>query len=164
MNICIYSNCQSQGIKFYLEQKIDANYYIIENFKYFDNKDLLPIDILEKADILIFQFTNACHGICSNRRLAGSLHSGGLREELLSLGAYKLGAYCLGASCLGAYKLRPYIWGLTVWGSTLTRSMDLGAGDPNPGSLKTTIQSSFQRTLCRKSSSSKKSSYDFLFL
>ena len=65
MNICIYSNCQSQGIKFYLEQKIDANYYIIENFKYFDNKDLLPIDILEKADILIFQFTNACHGICS---------------------------------------------------------------------------------------------------
>jgi hypothetical protein len=65
MNICIYSNCQGQGIKFFLEKKINARYYIVENYSYFDNKKMLPIDILEKADVLIFQFTNACHGICS---------------------------------------------------------------------------------------------------
>jgi hypothetical protein len=65
MNICIYSNCQGLGIKFYLEKKLNANYYIIENYIYFNNTKLLPIDILEKADILIFQFTNASHGICS---------------------------------------------------------------------------------------------------
>ena len=65
MNIVLYSNCQSIGIKYFLEKKLLGTYFIIENYKYFDNPENLPINILEKADVFIFQFTNSSHGICS---------------------------------------------------------------------------------------------------
>jgi hypothetical protein len=65
MNIIIYSNCQGTSLKNYLEKKIIGNYHFIENFKYFNNINLLPIEILNIADIFIFQFTNESHGICS---------------------------------------------------------------------------------------------------
>jgi hypothetical protein len=42
-----------------------ANYYHIENYKYFNNNEELPIHILNEAHIFIFQFTNKSHGICS---------------------------------------------------------------------------------------------------
>ena len=65
MNIIFYSNCQSIGLKYFLENKFPSNYVRLENFKFFENNLPLPINILKNADIFIFQFTNKSHGIYS---------------------------------------------------------------------------------------------------
>lgn len=65
MIIVIYSNCQGKGLQYYLQTKIKAKYHHIENYKYFENKTQLPLNILKNADVFIFQFTNKKHKIYS---------------------------------------------------------------------------------------------------
>jgi len=65
MNVVVYSNCQADGIIFFLSQKIVGKYTHIPNYKYFDKPHDLPISILKNADLFLFQFTNKKYGICS---------------------------------------------------------------------------------------------------
>jgi hypothetical protein len=65
-NIVIYSNCQSKGIRFCLERTgFEAEYEELVNYTYIREKLDLPIEILKKADIFIYQPIDAKHGIYS---------------------------------------------------------------------------------------------------
>ena len=61
MNIVFYSNCQCRGIKYFLEEylknkNIIVNFIELENnYQMIKNNSLLPIDILQLADIFIYQ-------------------------------------------------------------------------------------------------------------
>ena len=57
MNIVIYSNCQGKILIELLNEKLKGHYHHIRNYKYFENPNLLPISILNFADIFIFTFT-----------------------------------------------------------------------------------------------------------
>jgi hypothetical protein len=65
-NIVIYSNCQSKGIRFILEHSgFEAKYEELVNYAYIRGKMDLPIEILKKADIFIYQPIDVKHGIYS---------------------------------------------------------------------------------------------------
>ena len=61
MNIVFYSNCQCRGIKYFLEEylknkNIIVNFIELENnYQMIKNNSLLPVDILQIADIFIYQ-------------------------------------------------------------------------------------------------------------
>jgi hypothetical protein len=61
MNIVFYSNCQSRGIKYFLEEYLknkNINFNFIEmenNYQMIKNNIPLTIDILQLADIFIYQ-------------------------------------------------------------------------------------------------------------
>jgi len=56
MNIVFYSNCQGNGLKFFLEKVFkNSNFYIIKNYELIMYKRPLPKKILNSADILIYQ-------------------------------------------------------------------------------------------------------------
>ena len=44
-------------------KKLKGHYQHIHNYKYFENPNLLPISILNFADIFIFTFTKKNYGI-----------------------------------------------------------------------------------------------------
>lgn len=56
-NIIIYSTCQGDGIKYYLDKYFSNNYNIkvIRNYSLIINKSYLPIDLIKNADICIYQ-------------------------------------------------------------------------------------------------------------
>lgn len=64
-NIVIYSNCQGKGINFFLKVAIEGNYEHIINYEYIREKKELPIDVIKKADIFIYQPIGAKHGVYS---------------------------------------------------------------------------------------------------
>lgn len=56
MHIVLYSNCQGDGIKYFLNNTInEACFTIIYNYGIINNKDVIPVDVLSKADIFIYQ-------------------------------------------------------------------------------------------------------------
>lgn len=65
LNILFYGNCQSQGVIYSLERAFEANYQHIVNYEYIREKKELPIDLIKKADIFIYQPTKSKHGIYS---------------------------------------------------------------------------------------------------
>jgi len=64
-NIVIYSNCQSKGIRFFLNLAIEGNYEEILNYEYIRHKKELPLDVIKKADIFIYQPIDKKHGVYS---------------------------------------------------------------------------------------------------
>ena len=64
-NIVVYANCQSKGIKYFLSAVIKANFEELINYEYIRDKKDLPIDIIKKADVFIYQPIKAKHGIYS---------------------------------------------------------------------------------------------------
>ena len=64
-NIVIYSNCQSKGIRYFLNMVIEGNYEEILNYEYIREKRDLPLDVIKKADIFIYQPIDRKHGIYS---------------------------------------------------------------------------------------------------
>ena len=64
-NIVIYSNCQSKGIRFFLNLVIEGNYEEILNYEYIRHKKELPLDVIKKADIFIYQPIDKKHGVYS---------------------------------------------------------------------------------------------------
>ena len=66
LNIILFFNCQGQAIISLLKRKLDANYKHLVNYIHIDSGARnLPVKDLENADIVIFQFVNKKHGICS---------------------------------------------------------------------------------------------------
>lgn len=65
LNILFYGNCQSQGLIYCLERAFKANYEHFVNYEYIHEKKELPIDLIKKADVFIYQPTKAKHGIYS---------------------------------------------------------------------------------------------------
>lgn len=66
VNIVFYANCQARGLNYFLNQyikKIESTH--IQNYFYIRDKKQIPIDILKKADIFIYQPIDKKHGIYS---------------------------------------------------------------------------------------------------
>jgi hypothetical protein len=64
-NIIIYANCQSKGIKYFLNKVIEGNIHEITNYEHIQQKKELPINILKNADVFIFQPIDVKHGVYS---------------------------------------------------------------------------------------------------
>ena len=65
-NVVFYANCQYAGFQFFLKKLWpDANYANFYNFNMIDLKEDIPIDLLQKADLFIYQPIKKEHGIYS---------------------------------------------------------------------------------------------------
>ena len=65
MKIVFYTNCQYKGLQYFLEMFNKYTFDIIENYDIIKNKKPIPIDILNQADIFIYQPIDKKHGIYS---------------------------------------------------------------------------------------------------
>jgi len=66
VNIVYYSNCQHSGINYFLKKSInDIREYHLENYSLIKYKGTIPVDIIKKADIFIYQPIDKIHGIYS---------------------------------------------------------------------------------------------------
>ena len=66
INLVFYTNCQCRGLGYFIKKhinKIDTKH--IENYRLIKNKNQIPIDILKRADIFIYQPIDKKHGIYS---------------------------------------------------------------------------------------------------
>lgn len=86
MNIIIYSNCQGGSLKNYLGKKIEGNYYHIQNYQLIDNNAPIPSEILNIADVFIFQFTNEIHGIYSTNPNSDKNIFNYLKKDCIKIG------------------------------------------------------------------------------
>lgn len=65
MKVVFYTNCQYKGLQHFLEMFNKYTFDIIENYDIIKNKKPIPIDILNQADIFIYQPIDKTHGIYS---------------------------------------------------------------------------------------------------
>lgn len=66
MQVVFYSNCQCQGLIYFLKDTIkDASFEVIYNYSLISKKNIIPVDILNKADLFIYQPIDKKHGIYS---------------------------------------------------------------------------------------------------
>ena len=65
MIVVYYTNCQFIGIDIFLKDILKYEKYYIENYSLIKNKGNIPIDIIQKADIFIYQPIDKKHGIYS---------------------------------------------------------------------------------------------------
>ena len=65
MKVVFYSNCQYNGLQYFLQLFNKYTFDIIENYDIIKNKKPIPIDILNLADIFIYQHIDKKHGIYS---------------------------------------------------------------------------------------------------
>ena len=64
-NISIYMNCQGEGIKFFFDKLKMFNITLLENYKYIYEQRNIPIDVIKKTDIFIYQPVKGKNGIYS---------------------------------------------------------------------------------------------------
>lgn len=65
-NIVIYSNCQGLMLKFFLEKILkNSKFYFLENYSMISNKSNIPIDILKKCNLVIYQPIDKKYGVYS---------------------------------------------------------------------------------------------------
>ena len=87
MNIVIYSNCQANGILYYLKKKYSEGIYtIISNYKYIESREQLPLTILNNADVFIFTFVKKEHGIYSTDPLSDTNIFSLLKKDCILFG------------------------------------------------------------------------------
>ena len=66
VNIVYYSNCQHSGIEYFLKKSInDGVVYHLENYSLIKKQMEIPINIIKRADIFIYQPIDKAHGIYS---------------------------------------------------------------------------------------------------
>jgi hypothetical protein len=67
MKICIYANCQSIGIKKFLQTKLDKTSEIVTilNYEKLINQTELEYNAISKCDLFIYQHISKAHGIYS---------------------------------------------------------------------------------------------------
>jgi hypothetical protein len=66
VNIVYYSNCQHLGIEYFLKKSINHGVvYHLENYSLIKKQMEIPIDIIKKANIFIYQPIDKTHGIYS---------------------------------------------------------------------------------------------------
>ena len=66
VNIVYYSNCQHSGIEYFLKKSInDSVVYHLENYSLIKKQMEIPVDIIKRADIFIYQPIDKAHGIYS---------------------------------------------------------------------------------------------------
>lgn len=66
VNVVFYSNCQERGIRFFLTKVIKgARFNHIENYTLIKRKKRIPINVIESADIFIYQPIDSRHGVYS---------------------------------------------------------------------------------------------------
>ena len=69
IQVVFYSNCQGQGLKYFLSDTIkEACFIIIYNYDIINEKGVIPVDILGKTDIFIYQPIDERHGEYSTDR------------------------------------------------------------------------------------------------
>ena len=61
MKVVFYTNCQYKGLQHFLEMFNKYTFDIIENYDIIKNKKPIPIDILNQADIFIYQPIDKTH-------------------------------------------------------------------------------------------------------
>jgi len=69
-NIVFYANCQYGGFQYFLEKIFpDAEFHILMNYEIIKYKEDLRVDLLESADLFIYQPIKKEHGIYSTENI-----------------------------------------------------------------------------------------------
>ena len=75
-NVCIYMNCQGNGIKYFLDKLNLFNITHLENYKFIYEKRDIPINLLKNTKIFIYQPIKSKNGIYStDNNINGSIVS-----------------------------------------------------------------------------------------
>jgi hypothetical protein len=105
MNLVIYSNCQGEHLyKNFLDGHIPiASYHYLPCHGFILNNEPLPLDILRKCDVFIYQLVQKKHGIYSTLDLSGLLQHLPPTCKKISFCYYYLDHYPLYQDPSGAY-------------------------------------------------------------